>query len=168
MNRASASVTLALVLASASACRDVDAFDTRGRDHYVGAVVAGSFVRSGVAFGTRLCLTLDTTRLQDAPGTITTSDGRFRGTALRPIPQVWHDPISTLSFGDGRRRNLLYVATPEEDGGPGVDVMAIVSLMQSGEVEVRMMRGAPQEGPPATPPLFGVFTLQRREGPCEL
>lgn len=149
------------------ACRDASDFDTRGKDHYGGAVVSGSFVRSGIEGTTRMCLTLDTARLQDAPGTLTTSDGRFKDTPLRPIPQVWHDPISTLSFGDGRRQNLVYVAAANEDGG-ATDTMAIVSLMQSGAIEVRLLRGAPQAAPSATAPVFGVFTLERREGKCEL
>jgi hypothetical protein len=162
----------ALLIAS---CRDVSEFDTRSGDHFGGALVAGSFVRSGVADGTRMCLTLDTTRLQDGPGALTTSDGRFRGAPLRPIPQLWHDPISTLSFGDGRRQNLVYAVLPVEDGGAGVDVMAIVSLMQSGAIEVRLLRGAPREGaedaaaPASGPaPVFAVFTLDRQRGGCTL
>lgn len=158
----------AAALSLLAGCRDVSAFDTRGRDHYEGAVVSGSFVRSGITDGTRMCLTLDTARLQDGPGAVTTSDGRFRDTALRPIPQVWHDPISTLSFGEGRRQNLVYAVTPAEDGGLGADTLAVVSLMQSGAVEVRLVRGAPGAAPNAVAPVFGVFTLERREGGCTL
>lgn len=157
------------------ACRDVSDFDTKS-DHFGGAVASASFVRSGVVPGTRMCLTLDTSRLQDGPGTLTTSDGRFRGTPLRPIPQVWHDPLSTLSFGDGRRQNLLYAVTPAEDGGAATDVFAVVSLMQSGGVEVRLLRGAPREpredpsdaGSTAGTALFAVFGLERRQGGCDL
>lgn len=178
--RVSAQISLSIasaLLAGASVlgCRDVSEFDTRSGDHFAGTVVLGSFVRSGVAEGTRMCLTLDTTRLQDGPGALTTSDGRLRGTPLRPIPQLWHDPISTLSFGDGRRQNLVYVVSPEEDGGAGVDLMAIVSLMQSGAIEVRLVRGAPREGAAdastaasSAPPVFAVFTLDRQRGGCTL
>ena len=155
-------------------CRDVSRFSSRG-DRFEGLVVKGSFVRSGVGEETRMCLTLDTDHLQDAPGTITTSDGRFRAAALRPIPQIWHDPLSTLSFGDGRAQNLVYASTPvpgdAADVADAQDVMVIVSLMQSDRVEVRLLRGAPQSdaGPP--PPgvggaLFGVFNLDRAPGPC--
>ncbi|CAN5902492.1 hypothetical protein BH11MYX4_BH11MYX4_52620 [soil metagenome] len=166
-------LVLGAALAFALACRDVSRFSSKG-DHYEGDIVKGNFVRSGLAEDAKLCLVLDAEHLQDGPGSVTSSDGRFRATPLRPIPQVWHDPLSTLSFGDGRRQNLVYVATPNADGGEaggGADIMIILSLMTEGGVEIRMMRGAPQtdSGTPAattTPPLFGVFTLDRREGSC--
>ena len=90
-----------------------------------------------------MCLVLDASRLQDAPGTISSSDGRFRSTALRPIPQIWHDSLATLSFGEGRIQNLVYVVTPLVDADAFGDVVAVVSLMQTGSVEVRLFRGAP-------------------------
>jgi hypothetical protein len=163
----------ALTVAGAVACRDISRFASKG-DRFEGNVVKASFVRSGVADDVRMCLTLDTDHLQDAPGKITTSDGRFRDTALRPIPQIWHDPLSTLSFGDGRVQNLVYAAAPSPgDAGAAEaqDVIVVVSLMQSDHVEVRLLRGAPQTdaGPP--PPgvggaLFAVFHLDRQPGPC--
>jgi hypothetical protein len=151
-------------------CRDVSRFSSKG-DHFTGEVVKGSFVRSGVVEDAKICLTLDTDHLQDAPGAITTSDGRFRATPLRPIPQIWHDPLSTLSFGEGRVQNLIYVASPLSDGGDAQEVMVIVSLMQTDHVEVRLMRGAPQldAGAPSSRgdgALFGVFNLDRQPGPC--
>jgi len=152
-------------------CRDVSRYSSKG-DHYEGDVVKGSFVRAGVADDAKMCLVLDADHLQDAPGNITSSDGRFRATTLRPIPQIWHDPLSTLSFGDGRRQNLVYAATPIADGGgDSQDVMVFLSLMTEGGVEIRIVRSAPTSdagtaavGTP--PPLFGVFTLDRREGAC--
>jgi hypothetical protein len=121
-----------------------------------------------------MCLTLDTDRLQDAPGTLSTSDGRFHDVSLRPIPQIWHDPLSTLSFGDGRVQNLIYAASPlpgDAGDAEAQDVMVIVSLMQSDRVEVRLVRGAPQTDAGAPLPgvgaaLFGVFNLDRQPGPC--
>lgn len=159
----------------AAACRDVTRFSSKG-DRFEGSVVKGSFVRSGVVEDARMCLTLDTDHLQDAPGSITTSDGRFHRTPLRPIPQIWHDPLSTLEFGDGRVQNLVYAASPAlGDGGPfeAQDVMVIVSLMQSDHIEVRLLRGAPQTDagvPPAgvASALFGVFNLERLPGACPL
>lgn len=166
---------LVLTTVSLAACRDVTRFSSKG-DHFEGSVVKGSFVRSGVIEDSRMCLTLDTDHLQDAPGSLTTSDGRFRAAPLRPIPQIWHDPLSTLAFGDGRVQNLLYAASPssvDAEASEAQDVMVIVSLMQTDHIEVRLLRGAPQTdaGPP--PPgvgraLFGVFTLDRAGGPCPL
>ena len=153
----------------ASGCRDTAGFST-GSGHYEGAVVSGSFVRAGVTDGTRACVTLDADHFQDAPGSIWTNDGRFEATPLRPIPQIWHDPLSTLAFGEGRTKNLVYVSTPLRDAGDtGGDVMAIVSLMQTGSIEVRLVRGAP-DGPDGGDvggdDIFAIFDLASTPGPC--
>jgi len=147
-------------------CQDVSRFTTTS-DHYEGAVVEGNFVRAEVAEGTRMCVTLDANRLQDAPGFLTTSDGRFKNAPIRPIPQVWHDSVSTLSFGEGRERNVLYGASPDPAVDPGGDVMLVLSLLTSGDVEVRMLRGAPAApgGPPRSH-VFAIFPLQRTPGSC--
>ena len=171
-----AGLSIAAALASSLVtvgCRDTSRFSSRG-DRFQGDVVKGSFVRSGMGEHVSMCLTLDTDHLQDAPGTITTSDGRFRATALRPIPQIWHDPLSMLSFGDGRVQNLVYAAAPlpgEAGAEEAQDVMVVVSLMQTDHVEVRLLRGAPQTDAGLPPPgtasaLFGVFNLDRQPGPC--
>src|SRR5215472_185614 len=102
-------VVASLVATGLAGCRDLSAFNTGPHDRFEGAVVSADFVRTGVDAGTTLCLTLDTDHLQDAPGALSTSDGRFARTPMRPIPQIWHDPLSTLSFGDGRFHNLIYV-----------------------------------------------------------
>jgi hypothetical protein len=154
---------LALALA---ACKDVSSYAT-GNDHYEGSVVPAGFVRTGIDDDVRMCLTLDTNHLQESPGVITSSDSRFSATPLRPIPQVWHDSLSTLSFGEGRSQNLLYAASE-----PAGDDMVIVSLLNGGGVEVRLLRGAPG-APPSdagtpTPSLFAVFELSRAPGPCPL
>jgi hypothetical protein len=142
-----------------SACRDVSRFTTAG-DHYEGPVVAADFVRVGVDSNVNACLTIDANRLQDSGGSFSTSDGRFHVVPLRPIPAIWHDPLSTLSFGDGRLENLIYAArvNTQFDAGPSDDVLAVVSLMQAGDVEIRVIHpgGA----------LFAIFDLQRASGPC--
>ena len=154
-------------------CRDLSSFTT-GSGSYEGPVVPASFVLTGLDAGTSLCLTLDTNHLQDNPGSVWTSDGLFTAVPLRPIPQIWQDPLSTLTFGEGRLKNLVYIATattPFPDGN-GNDVLFVLSLMQSGDVEVRMIRGAPglvpEGGTAATSGgnLFAVFDLTRQPGAC--
>jgi hypothetical protein len=165
------------LLATTSGCRNISRFSSRAGDHIAGEVVKGNYVRAGVAEDAKMCLTLDAAHLQDAPGTLSTSDGRFKGTLLRPIPQIWHDPLSTLAFGDGRVQNLVYVATPVAPPEDTQDVMVFMSLMEEGGIEVRLVRGAPHAdagiAAPApavvaaqAPPMFGVFTLDRRDGSC--
>lgn len=161
------------IVAASTGCHDVSNFSTAG-GHYDGPVIQADFVRAGVGSATMACLTIDADHLQDAPGAISTSDGRFQAVPLRPIPQIWHDPLSTLSFGEGRLRNLLYVATASVSfgDGQGDDVLVVVSLMQAGDVEVRLIRGAPNlptEGGPAPSAgssVFAVFDLTRKSGSC--
>jgi len=120
----------------------------------MGSVVGADFVRSGIAANTQMCLTLDANHFQDGPGDVWTDDHRFTAAPFRPIPQVWADPLSTLSFGEGRLKNFIYAlgaTTPFTDGN-GNDVLAVLSLMQSGGVEVRLLRGAPPLGATAASP----------------
>jgi hypothetical protein len=161
-------LAIASLATCTSSCRDTAGFST-GSGHYEGAVVSGSFVRNGVSDGTRACVTLDANHFQDAPGSIWTNDGRFEAVPLRPIPQIWHDPLSTLTFGEGRTKNLVYIATPNSDGGDsGGDVMAVISLMDSGGVEVRLIRGAPDTdgGDIGGDDIFAIFDLSTAPGPC--
>lgn len=176
-----ATLAIAIGASAFAACRDISGFSTHG-NRYQGAVVDGSFVRAGVDAGTTLCLTIDTDHLEDGPGNLWTSDGRFTMAPLRPIPQIWYDPLSTLSFGEGRLRNLVYVVgatTPFSDGA-GNDVFAVLSLMQSGDVEARLLRSAPPVPSTAgdasdagdsdggqVENVFAVFTLSRQPGPCQ-
>jgi hypothetical protein len=169
-------LALAGSLLACAGCRDLSQFSTGG-DRFEGAVVQGDFVRAGIGPLTNLCLTLDTDHLQDAPGAISTDDGLFHAVALRSIPQIWHDPLSTLSFGEGRLKNLVYAAEASLPFADGLDgsVLVLVSLMQSGHVEVRLLRGAPgltqtatDSGTPGAPAgnIFAVFDLTRQPGPC--
>jgi hypothetical protein len=155
---------LLLVALAASACRDLSRFSTSSGDHFEGPVVRGSFVRAGIAEDAEVCISLDTDHLEDAPGTISSNDGRFKDTPLRPIPQIWHDPLSTFSFGQGRVKNLIYAVTPRADAGDEQDMFAVVSLLQNDGVEVRLLRSAPGGSANA---VFAVFQLTRQRGSCQ-
>lgn len=155
------------LIAAVAGCRDNARFSSNG-DHYEGKIVKADFVRAGVDAEVTMCLVLDAEHLQDAPGTISTSDGSFRAARLRPIPQIWHDPLSTLSFGEGRRQNLIYLAS-KTAAGDTADVMVFLSLMENGDVEIRLLRGAPraiEEKASTETPMFGVFPLSRQDGAC--
>lgn len=160
---------LAFVAAGICGCRADDRFSTGPGDRFEGVITPADFVRAGFSASTRMCLALNSDHLQDAPGTLTTSDGQFKLTPLQPIPQLWHDPLSTLSFGDGRERNLIYVATPAAplaDSGAIESAFCVVSLMNSGKVEVRILRQSAASGTTTAPQLFGVFALEKQDGPC--
>jgi hypothetical protein len=171
-------VALIACAAATLSCRDLSSFST-GTGSFQGPIVSADFVRAGIpattdaGVATSLCLTLDTNHLQDAPGTLSTNDGLFHDAPMLTIPQIWQDPLSTLNFGEGRLKNLIYVVNtsmPLSEGGS--DVFAVVSLMQSGDVEVRLLRGAPATPPDGAIPtpnggnLFALFELQRQSTPC--
>lgn len=152
-----------LAAIAATSCTDVTSWSTRG-DHFEGNLVQGGFVRAGFGGDVTMCMTFDGASFQTAPGMIATNDGRFNASALRPIPQAWHDGFSAMTFGEGRVRNLPYAVQPTR-GEP--DAMAIVSLMKDDAIEVRVVRGAPgRDGGATEEPLFAIFRLERKPGPC--
>ena len=159
---------LLLPVFSLLACKDVDDYSTKPDESYCGAVVQGPFVRDGFAPEVRLRLTFDAAAISSGPGAVTTDDGLFTDARLTPIPQVFHDPLATLSFGEGRKRSMLYALAPTREQG-GAPVTAVLSLMEGGDVEVRLFR-AGDATQTATPSLaasyFGVFPLKRQKGTC--
>jgi hypothetical protein len=161
-------VCLGVATCSLAACKDVDDFSTKPDETYCGSIVAGPFVRDGFAPEVKLRLTFDAAAIERGPGLVSTDDGLFTDARLTPIPQLFHDPLATLQFGEGRRRSLLYTLAPTRELG-GAPLNAVLSLMEGGEVEVRLFRaGDPAQT--ATPgyaaSYFGVFPLARRKGTC--
>jgi hypothetical protein len=171
LRRADWSVVMA-ASATLLACHDISSFSTASGGIYEGVITSASFVRAGLGTSVRMCVAIDTSQLQTAPGAISTDDGLFHETPLRPIPQFWQDPLSTFNFGEGRIENALYVASGSAvDAGLAGDVVVVLSFMIAGTIEVRLLRGAPPmtvtgvatAGPPN---LFGVFSLIRNPGSC--
>lgn len=149
-----------LLLATLPGCQELSSYKNNG-DHYEGLITQGTFVRTGFGDSVRMCLTLDTDKLQQEPGELRTSDGSFKKGSLRAVPQAFHDPVSTLQFGQGREKNYMYFTQIAD----GTEALAILSLMKNGDIEVRVMRGAPGGGNTSAQ-LFGVFPLKREPGAC--
>lgn len=161
-----------LVLALSSGCRDIDRFDTDGDEAYCGTIVPAPFVFEGFPVNLRLRLRIDTDQLDSIPGTITTDDVAgpcapaplFQETQLRVTPDVLHDPLSTLEFGQGRDMNLIAWTRSSCDG----PMLAVVSLMKNDDVELRLLKppvapATPEDDPPAG---FALFQLRRQNGSC--
>ncbi|MBI2395729.1 MAG: hypothetical protein HYV09_39555 [Deltaproteobacteria bacterium] len=155
-------------------CADNARWSTEPGESWCGSVTAASFVRAGMHESTRLRLELDAERLQSAPGRVWTtafdSGERLAAADLRVIPQMLHDPLSTLNFGEGRVKNALAIVdVPSVDAArPATQLLVVVSLLQSGDVEVRLIRGA-SPGTATTvniEQLFGVFHMKREKGDC--
>jgi hypothetical protein len=117
---------------------------------------------------------LDVDKLSTEPGTVRTDDKDrglcsedqkplFADAPLRTIEPVLHDPISQAVIGEGRDQNYFTYVT----SSCGHQMMAVVSLMHSGGVEVRLFKPAAapneEEGTDeALKPGFGLFTLERK------
>jgi len=89
----------------------------------------------------------------------------FDNAALRAIPELDHDPLSTLEFGDGRDYNFFAWADSTCQG----TMLAVVSLMRNDGIEVRILKPAtlpPSEAQAESRPGFALFTLSRRNEGC--
>ena len=144
-------------------CKDVESYSTAADESYCGSVIQGPFVRAGLSPSVQMRLTFDANALDSSPGRVSTSDGLLKDAPLQVVPQLFHDPLSTLEFGEGRRRNLIYAATPARAGSA---VVVILSLMESGDAEVRLLRAAAAQGEQGEGAIFGVFPLKKRKGTC--
>jgi hypothetical protein len=159
----------ALGLLLGPGCRDLDRFDTGESGAYCGNIIDGPFTRRGFEQGLGLRLTLDIDALQSAPGTLSTDDAEagpcapqplFAAAPLRVTPELFADPLSLLEFGATRAHNFIAWAESSCQGS----VLAVVSLMHTGDAEVRLLRSGTPLGAD-TPGDFGVFQLRRTD--CE-
>jgi len=162
---AAALVSLA-ALVLASGCDSYDRFRT-GPDRGVfrGTVLGegeSSFIRRGFASGTILELSFDPAAIERPQvGTITTlaPDGSriFDAVALESITPLSHDLLSELTFpGAGRLETFLLLARPGSGPLAGREVMVFLSLLDTGDVEVRVIAGTGDE---SRGDVFGVFRL---------
>ncbi|MCC6215638.1 MAG: hypothetical protein IT376_12310 [Polyangiaceae bacterium] len=175
---ASASAAGLLALVASAGCRDTDRFDTRPGEAFCGALESAAFihdgfVREGRPPSLRLRLRLDMDALDTLPGEISTDDtgglcaprALFEGAPLRAIEQLQHDQLHFLEFGDGRDQNFLAWADSTCQG----TMLAVVSLMRSDDVEVRLLKPAPSPAATATAaerPGFALFRLSKQQGAC--
>lgn len=150
-------------------CRDLDRFDTGESGAYCGTIIDSSFTRSGFEPGLGLRLTLDVDALVVAPGTLTTNDAappgpcspepEFDSAPLRVTQQLFADPLSQLEFGATRDHNFVAWV----DSSCRSSALAVVSLMHTGDVEVRLLRRGEVLDGEAQPDQFGVFQLERTD-----
>jgi hypothetical protein len=157
-------------------CRDLSRFDTGPNEAYCGSIVTSEFIRKGFTPENEppnlpMRLRLDTDKMTTEPGVISTNDGEagvchpfafFTNAKLRAIDEVFHDELSFVEFGEGREHNFF--AWVDSCQGP---VLAVVSLMKSDDVEVRLLKpGVIEPTTPADAPGFALFVLHRQAGSC--
>jgi hypothetical protein len=178
------------VLLTTLSCRDLDRFDTKGNAAYCGQLVkAPSFHDGLVPDGQpglilRMKLTLDTSQLSsfsdDKPtqiGALTSNDAQlglcspggqalFESSPVRGIPQLDHDTLSTLTFGEGHDEDFFAWTDSTCQG----TMLALVSLLRKGDVELRLFKPAALPAPDAGPgerPGYALFYLQRHKDGCD-
>ncbi len=182
-------VSLPFLLLAALGCRSLDRFDTHGDAAYCGKLVSGPSFHDGFvplgqpAANLAMQLTLDTSQLSSfsenktaLPGTLSSNDrdwgmcagsgeALFKGSRLRAIPQVYHDSLSTLVFGEGHEEDFFAWTDSRCQG----TMLALVSLLRNGEVELRLFKPAALPPPDAGPeqrPGFALFQLKRSNEGC--
>jgi hypothetical protein len=159
----------ALAAASGLGCRDLERFDTGDSGAYCGTIIDSDFTRAGFARGLGLRLTLDIDALDVAPGTLTTDDTappapcsplpEFDRAPLIVTPALFADPLSQLEFGGTRDYNFMAWVDSSCQGS----ALAVVSLMHTGQVEVRLLRRGTGALGDASTDQFGVFQLERND-----
>jgi hypothetical protein len=184
----SALFVLGLSLGTLS-CRDLSRFDTHGElDAYCGELVSGpsfndGFLPDGVPKVLKAKLTLETSALSTysdnkatQPGRLWTNDADsglcaaigkplFRNSPLRGIPQVDHDSLATMSFGEGHDEDFFAWTDSTCQG----TMLAVVSLLRKGDVELRLFKPArlpATDAPAEERPGFAMFYLQRQKKGC--
>jgi hypothetical protein len=150
-------------------CRSLDRFDTGDDGAFCGSIIDSSFTRRGFEPGLAMRLTLDIDALHDNPGRLSTNDveglcaprASFEGARLHVTPELFADPLSLLEFGSTRDHNFVAWVDSTCQGS----AFAVISLMHTGEVEVRLLRRGLTAND-ETPGDFAVFQLERTD--CRL
>jgi hypothetical protein len=188
-SRAFSSVALSGVLLTTLSCHSLDRFDTKGKTAFCGQLVKAPAFHDGFVPDGQpelllsMKLTLDTSQLSSFTEAKSTILGRlssndadlglcspsgqplFESSPLRGIPQVDHDAISALTFGEGHDEDFFAWVDSTCQG----TTLAVVSLLRKGDVELRLFKPAPLPLPSAGPeqrPGFALFYLTRNEKGC--
>lgn len=188
-SRAVLSLAALGVLPTTLSCRDLDRFDTKGNSAYCGQLVKApdfqdGFVPDGLPdLLLTMKLTLDTSQLSSFSadkatqiGALTSNDAKlglcssggqalFESSPVRGIPEVDHDTLSTLSFGEGHDEDFFAWTDSTCQG----TMLALVSLLRKGDVELRLFKPAALPPPGAGPgerPGYALFYLKRDKEGC--
>lgn len=113
---------------------------------YAGEIIDGNFVRRCFPSGTTASLRFDpedavaAVEVPEQLNTLTTSDGSFDDTPLVPFTALPHDQLSKFDFpGPARVQNYLLLAHPSSGALAGRDATVVVSILDKGSIEVRVM-----------------------------
>ena len=175
-----------LPLLLALGCQSQSEFDLEPDESYCGPISSADFLRrpreetpGTFRSDERIELHEYSSRQAACPaGRITSTSRLLDDAELRPVEVLAHDPLSQLEFGDGRVENEIYFVRTTR----GQDLLAVLSLMSNGGVELRLLGAAqadegdalapcpdsPDAGVDSLPPtpLFALFQLRRDRAGC--
>ena len=164
-------------------CKGLERFDTRGDAAFCGDMVSGpafndGFIADGQPPNLSVRLELDSSQLSSfsdnktaQPGNLTSDDAEeglcgeqalFEASPLRSIPQVYHDSLATLTFGEGHDEDLFTWVDSTCQG----TMLALVSLLSNGDTELRLFKPAPLDASADKRAGYALFYLQRNEKGC--
>jgi len=172
-------VPAGIVVLLLGGCRELEGFSTAPGEVYRGSIVASHGVtvdggetdidpiRDGDVDGdtvddalfpdTTMELTLRVEEFQTSNvARATTSDGLLVDAQFQSVEKLWNDTLSGFSFPSGRLRSGMYFVQASASapaGLAGMEILAVLSLMVDGSVEVRLISGADR--------LYGVFRLRK-------
>jgi hypothetical protein len=168
-------VLLTLGAACALSCSNLEGFNSKPGEAYCGKIgipdFQDGFVDENSPSNLKLALVLDTGQLSGEPGRLTSDDLQgicgtadapqvlFSNAPLRAIPALQHDVLSALTFGEGHDHDFFAWVDSTCQG----TMLAVVSLMKSNYVELRLFKPAaypPPKPTPAETPGFALFHLR--------
>jgi len=173
-------LSLLLVLGASSivSCGDLEGFNTKPGQAYCGTIgltlFQAGFVEKGSSSTLPLALTLDVNKLPTEPGFLSSNDPMgicskpdapqvlFQNAPLRAIPELQHDVLSALTFGEGHDHDFFAWVDSTCQG----TMVAVVSLMKNNYVELRLFKPMPAAGPnapAAETPGFALFHLNPKD-----
>jgi hypothetical protein len=187
MNQAIRLLGCALLLPVTAGCRNLDRFDTQPGESYCGSLVGQETIATGFHSnweGSRdistLSLKLNTAAFFEksgVPAVISSNDAAFGPCGpnqplfvqapMRTIGAALGDRLSTLRLGEDHQLDFTTYVESTCSGS----MVGILSLLQSGDVELRLLRPAPMaDGDDAatadTTARFGLFVLKKTKEGC--
>ncbi|MEI9950180.1 MAG: hypothetical protein WDO74_14690 [Pseudomonadota bacterium] len=180
---------ITLCAAFALSCTSLDGFNSKPGEAYCGpiglALFHEGFVKEDSPSDLVVALTMNTSKLSSVPGLLSSKDPQgicgtadapqvlFLDAPVRAIPEVDHDVLSALTFGEGHDHDFFAWVDSTCQG----TMLAVVSLMKNNYIELRLFKPAPSPPPNATPaqrPGFALFHLDpkplyvpKEEGGCD-
>lgn len=184
MNQASQWLGWLLLASSTLGCRSLDRFDTQRGEAYCGSLVGRVHISTGFDDARwdgkddqpTLGLTLSTGELfkpNGVPAIVTTNDSAFGPCApnmplfkqakVRTIEKALGDRLSAMQLGEDHDEDVVTIIDSSCSGS----MVAILSLIQNGDIELRLLRPAANSSSAALDAeRFGLFVLKKSKKGC--